>query len=520
MPEKRKGWRWWQKLGLAGLVCLGALLVVVLGLRLPWIRPVPGVRLEPSRPSLTEEELGPETAYALLKQALANTANENGNPSGIWTYGWHEAEGKLEAYPWPSTPPATDPSAEAAGGPALGWDGPRRYEQREVPTPWTRAQYDDILRLQALFEPRMAVLDQALAAPDPTMPPLAVASPNTETVNGCRRLVRWLAISAQMRAASGDPAGAAKDMERALGLCVLIGRGGGLLHHMAGASGSAIACRGYWNLAYHYDLPAPILRELAQQCLLADGEAEPFVEAVRIDSQTLGESVARIYRDASLALFVSGGPLGLSRAERMGRRFLFRSAALAGSTPGKTEANLRCLYQHFVDIASRPYGAAADKEYSDLLDEVRRWDRRQLATRVRDPIGCLSARVLVQAFQRSHLRSAHQHAMLRSMAAFLAVKAYEKEHGSAPERLDELVPDYLPLVPIDPFDGQPLRYLRSGVLRLPANTWAIYSIGGDLTDGGGDASNVGGMGTMPGLDVVWPARPYPEPVFRPGGMAR
>ncbi len=52
-------------------------------------------------------------------------------------------------------------------------------------------------------------------------------------------------------------------------------------------------------------------------------------------------------------------------------------------------------------------------------------------------------------------------------------------HGQLPESLNDLVPRYLPILPIDPFNDQLLRYkkLKSGYL--------VYSIGPDFTDDGG-----------------------------------
>lgn len=46
-------------------------------------------------------------------------------------------------------------------------------------------------------------------------------------------------------------------------------------------------------------------------------------------------------------------------------------------------------------------------------------------------------------------------------------------------RVSELVPDYLPVVPADPYDDQPLRYRK-----LPRG-YVVYSIGPDFTDNGG-----------------------------------
>ena len=58
---------------------------------------------------------------------------------------------------------------------------------------------------------------------------------------------------------------------------------------------------------------------------------------------------------------------------------------------------------------------------------------------------------------------------LSATELFLALLLYHREHGELPATLDALVPTYLPAVPRDYFDGQPIRYSRE--LR------AVWSVG-------------------------------------------
>lgn len=67
----------------------------------------------------------------------------------------------------------------------------------------------------------------------------------------------------------------------------------------------------------------------------------------------------------------------------------------------------------------------------------------------------------------------------RLLGAALALQAWRAEQGHYPELLTALVPDLLPRVPVDPFDGQPLRY------RLEAGRPLLYSVGPDQRDQGG-----------------------------------
>jgi hypothetical protein len=65
---------------------------------------------------------------------------------------------------------------------------------------------------------------------------------------------------------------------------------------------------------------------------------------------------------------------------------------------------------------------------------------------------------------------------LQATVVAYALKRYEMDHSKPPETLGNLIPDCLTVVPIDPFDGKPLRYRREG------KEWVIWSVGSDLKD--------------------------------------
>jgi len=70
-------------------------------------------------------------------------------------------------------------------------------------------------------------------------------------------------------------------------------------------------------------------------------------------------------------------------------------------------------------------------------------------------------------------------ARLATASCGLAVERYRLAHGALPEKLRDLVPRYIPDVPLDPFDGKPLRY------RHLERGYAVYSVGLDGNDDGG-----------------------------------
>ena len=61
----------------------------------------------------------------------------------------------------------------------------------------------------------------------------------------------------------------------------------------------------------------------------------------------------------------------------------------------------------------------------------------------------------------------------------LAVERYRLATGQLPEDLSELVPSHLEEIPLDPFDGRPLRYKKRD------GGYVVYSVGPDGTDDGG-----------------------------------
>lgn len=89
---------------------------------------------------------------------------------------------------------------------------------------------------------------------------------------------------------------------------------------------------------------------------------------------------------------------------------------------------------------------------------------------------------LVRASLIPEFATQRRDATLAALAGF----AYEKRHGCWPASLEVLVPQYLPSVPLDRFDGRPLRY------RVVDDRPLIYSVGADFVDNDGTRPRSGG----------------------------
>lgn len=77
---------------------------------------------------------------------------------------------------------------------------------------------------------------------------------------------------------------------------------------------------------------------------------------------------------------------------------------------------------------------------------------------------------------KSFVRDAQNVARLRLVQTALAIEKFRLVEGRLPPTLEELTPIYLPHIPLDPFDGEELRYRRRD------KGYLLYSIGPDRFD--------------------------------------
>ena len=73
----------------------------------------------------------------------------------------------------------------------------------------------------------------------------------------------------------------------------------------------------------------------------------------------------------------------------------------------------------------------------------------------------------------------------------IAAELYRRKNGKWPGKLDDLVPDFLPAVPIDPFTNRPL------LLKTSTDSCKVYSVGRDGTDDGGNLTERHETGDRP-----------------------
>ena len=94
-----------------------------------------------------------------------------------------------------------------------------------------------------------------------------------------------------------------------------------------------------------------------------------------------------------------------------------------------------------------------------------------------------------------HRLKCRENCAVEATRILIALRCYQIGHGELPETLNALVPEYFGTVPLDDFDGKPMKY--SKVKKV------VYAVGTNLEDNGGvgkdDKENV----VADGYDVIY-----------------
>lgn len=126
----------------------------------------------------------------------------------------------------------------------------------------------------------------------------------------------------------------------------------------------------------------------------------------------------------------------------------------------------RRLSYQWRELASQPY-CEARLQWKQFDDKLRDGPTGLLTSLLTPAMGCCAEQAAMADARRQAIRLA------------LAMEQYRARHDQFPDQLDDLVPEIMPAVLRDPFDGKPMR------MRYTDHRWIIYSIGPDMVDNEG-----------------------------------
>ena len=267
-----------------------------------------------------------------------------------------------------------------------------------------------------------------------------------------RGAARLLALEAHVRAHRGDASGTAQSIEAMLALGRSLENEPVIVSMLV-----RLACEG---MARHH------LTDLLPHVAFADQDL------VRLQNR-----LAQIKHEPALRRALLGERvLGYQELEKLG----------FGSMPWNSgSADVQTVYldsmQRLLTASQRPWPAAladARQVEAELEQNAQAASSFGRGKYVMTAGVAASAVAAFSAVGRSRARN-------DATITALAIERYRRQHGSLPAGLPDLVPDFLPALPIDPFNGRPLRYQPSQA------EYVIYNVGADGIDNRGQGDDTG-----------------------------
>ncbi len=428
-----------------GFVCL----IGWLALRQPWVTQGPAVRMSPIRPILRADQVPPDSAFDLLLRA-GEFKELDLNP--------------IEYLDLPVYDTATPVQALAP----------------------------DVLALLDALQPNLALARRAAATPAPQVPTVQSFYDKTGYLGITSTLVQIFTVSIWNHGLHGRIEDACNDFISGLRLNDIMSRGGPLRNFLYARAMMPNLFGSLWALGLDHHLNPAQTEAVSQALLQFEQEREPLAETCRNQLLLQLDFVDKLEAKKKPAILVFKESVVPGMI-----------ASLFGSSPTALRRNFKNAYAHLIDLAEKPFSPGA---FEAVFPHLHATDTQTLL-KYRDPFGAIHLRVELQCLARTQISELSLLAMLRGMRVFLAVRQWEANHdGRAPEKLEQLIPEFLPTVPLDPFDNQPLRYkIRDD------RSWVIYSIGKNLLDDDGIAA---AMGSSRDKDIIIPSKrftPQPKP---------
>lgn len=342
-----------------------------------------------------------------------------------------------------------------------GGDDPTYPELR---TAWER--FESGIEGNSRFFDRLHSLAQSnrLVPPKPERSLLENSYP---MLNQSRATAQMLKVRMQLQLLRNDLDGSVETYESLFGLGLANHAVGGMGHYLAGSSICLWAYKEAMNTCYAGVLDNDHLQRLMDTTLqFSIPSAELGLEYERL---TLLEANDDFYLS-----FSEGGKNGIAGAEQLVR--------LATGIASHREATA---------VANRYYDAMRDSLYSS---GKMREQADSILGRIEDESWRDKFKILTlmsMSVELIRTRETTLSVMRDGTIAMLALELHRLRKGDYPASLDELVPEFLVELPIDPFTNNPLRYRLTDA----SADYVLYSTGTDKTDDGGE--------------------PYPGSVFRP-----
>ncbi len=315
-----------------------------------------------------------------------------------------------------------------------------------------------------------------------------------------RKAARLLALDATVYAERGDAERVTRDLEAMARLGFLLHTGDSvIITRLVGNAVIALASEHTLRILAEY----PDLLDDEQLASLGAAFDHRIAFDLEDEVRMHADFVQRAYAPGPNGRITAEGMLLISEWNNYGNNRTWASVSetrqlLLGPLAALFFVDRGTSEKHRREMAAELEAAAAMTVIPDATwEELDRIDDPPELAKLRDPITeflrTANARIL-SGFQQTRARR-------DATIVALAAHRYRLDHGSFPKTACELVPSYLDAVPVDRFDGQPMR------LKSADGELVIYLTGNDRDDDGGRAAEP----ESPRDDEpVWQLEPTPK----------
>lgn len=294
-----------------------------------------------------------------------------------------------------------------------------------------------------------------------------------------RRAARCLATDATVAAADGDGRRAADDLAAILGIVEHVEEGPFFISQLVGSANVSLMAQ--QTIALLEVFPDAFDEPALETIDAAIARAPERLRRLDTTFEQLGfeDVVQRVYTDdgrgggrflpTEWARLKQSWTVGSGKAEATVADALL---APATSVMVADRAELLSHYREYMNELA----AAGERPLWEFSFDSSRWLDHH-PDRLGDPYVVFS--MLAPAIDGAIAIRQIAWYRLQAVRAAVGLKRFRLAEGRWPDSLNELVPRFMPSVPVDPFDGKPLRY------RLESGSPILWSIGHDRDDDGG-----------------------------------
>ena len=237
--------------------------------------------------------------------------------------------------------------------------------------------------------------------------------------------------------------------------------GGSIIHYLVGMAIKRVAFRQIETMLMNSTLPPDYLSNYSERISKYTVNKEGLSSAFKTEYALF----CKVINDMLEGKFIKNTKKSTFLKKKKLSFFYFQ--------PNKTKRIYADYTRSMIENIYKPYSEIKTNEAEELEKKNKKW----LLSITPNAAGNIMLSMFIFYGKKFQRRKCAEDMFITFIQLIIACKCYKIDHGHLPVRLEELVPKYIQQIPLDPFDGKPMRY--------SAENKIIYSVGADLKDSNG-----------------------------------